>query len=319
MSAPARRGSARDVAVAPGMSDMALAGGGRAYSDRNDPWRAVLSLGDRSVKLGGAIGLVLAIGTHGFASARAMLALYDMQRGVDEMRMSIHEFLWTEYDIDLKPPEEKKAEPEKKDDPPPPPEPDPEPIPQPVAKTAEPPKDPYEDQKAAPVQAAKILTAAPDPNEVKDLTDQGIVSGENTAGPLGGQSSAEGKSDKITHNANVSLTGKPGGTGSGDTPPPPPPPKPDLSRAPSLIGGTSWNCPFPDEADTDQVDYAQVSVVITVRPDGSPQSAQVAADPGHGFGRAARMCALGRRFNPGLDRDGNPATVSMTVRITFSR
>lgn len=287
-------------------------------TDRDDPFRSVFSLGDRAMKIGWAIGLILAVSTHGFASARAMLALYDMQRGVDAMRLSIHEFLWTEYDIDLKP-EEKKAEPEQKkeEEPPPPPEPDPEPIPQP--KVAEPPKDIYEEPKAAPVQAAKILTAPSDPEKVEDLTDQGIVSGDNTAGPLGGQSSAVGTSNVITHNPSVSNTGKPGSTGTADAPPPPPPPKPDLSRAPSLVGGTSWNCPFPDEADEDQIDFAQPIVVITVRPDGTAQSAQVTSDPGHGFGRAARMCALSRKYNPGLDRDGKPATVSMTVRITFSR
>jgi protein TonB len=296
------------------MSDLALASG-HTQVDRNDPWRAVFSFGEREMKVGWVIGLVLALGTHGFASARAMLALYDMQRSVDSMRLVIHEFLWTEYDVE---PEEKKVEPEqKKAEEPPPPEPDPEPIAQP--KLAEPPKDPYDEPpKAAPVQAAKILTANPDPNEVRDLTDLGIVSGDNTTGPLGGQSSAVGTSNVITHNAAVSNTGKPGGTGTAE-PAAPPPPKVDLSKPPSLLGGASWNCPFPDEAETDQIDYAQPIVVITVRPDGTAQSAQVTSDPGHGFGRAARMCALSRKYNAGLDRDGKPATVSFSVRITFSR
>lgn len=305
---------AREVVLASGMRGMGVAG----VRTAEDPWNAVFNLGDRAIKVGWAIGLVLAFSTHGWASLNAMLALYDMQHAVDSMRLSIHEFLWTEYDVDLKP-EEKKAEPEeKKEEPPPMPEPDP--IPLPAPKAAEPQKDPYDEPKAAPVQAAKILTAPTDPDKVEDLTDQGIVSGDNTNGPLGGQSSAAGTSTAVTHNPAVSLTGKPGGTGTADSAPPPPP-KQDLSKPAGIIGGASWsNCPFPDEADTDQIDFAQVTLIVTVRPDGSPQSVQVTSDPGHGFGRAARMCALARKYNAGLDRDGNATTMSTPpIRVTFSR
>jgi protein TonB len=286
----------------------------------SDPWARVFALGDRSVKIGAALGIVLAIGSHGVASARALLALYDLQKSVFAMRASIHEFLWTEYDVDLK--QDKEQEPEKKDEPPPPPpEPEPDPVPVPAPKIADKPKDdPYEAEKAAPVQAAKILTAAPDPNKIEDLTDQGIVSGDATSGPLGGQSSAQGKSDQITHNPAVSLTGKNGGSGTADKPPPPPPPKQDLSRPADVVGSKSWSCPFPDEADQDQIDFAQVIVIVTVRADGSAQSVQVQGDPGHGFGRAARMCALARKYSPGVDSDGNPVTKSTPpIRVTFSR
>lgn len=300
--------------------DLAYAGGGgyRA-SERHNPWDRVLTLGNRAANVGMVIGLCLAFGTHGVASVRALTALYEMEKAVHEMNESIHEFLWTEYDIDMK---EVKSEPEKKaEEPPPPPEPDPEPVPvQAPPKVVD--KDPYQEEKAAPVQAAKILTApAADPNKVEDLTDQGIVSGDNTNGPLGGQSAAAGTSNIITHNAATSLTGKPGGNGTADAPPPPPPPKPDLSRPAGIVGGTSWsNCPFPDEADTEQIDYAQVTLIVTVRPDGSAQSVQITADPGHGFGRAARLCALARKYNSGLDRDGNATTMSTPpIRVTFSR
>ncbi len=289
------------------------------HADRRDPWGPVLSLGDRAVKLGALIGLFIGLATHGVAGARAMMALYDMGRAVDDMRLSIHEYLWTEYDIDLKP--EQKVEPEKpkEEPPPPPPEPDPEPAPQ-IPKAVDKPQDPY-DEKPAPVQAAKILTAPSDPNKIEDLTDKGIVSGENTQGPLGGQSSAVGTSTVITHSPNAVNTGKPGGTGTGTAPPPPPPPKADLSAPAGIVGGSSWsNCPFPDEADNDQIDFAQVTLIVTVRPDGSPQSVQVTGDPGHGFGRAARMCALARKYNAGKDADGNPTTKSTPpIRVTFSR
>lgn len=324
MSEPARRptmSSARTGSMQASRSQgLAFAGG--QLPDRSlteDPWARVFSLGDRAVKFGAALGLVIALGSHGIASARAMLALYDMQKGVYGMRAMIHDFLWTEYDIDLKQPE-KQAEPEKKDEPPPPPEPEPDPVPIPAPKVADKPSDPYEAEKAAPVQAAKILTAAADPNKVEDLTDQGIVSGDNTAGPLGGQSSAQGKATEVTHNTSVSLTGKSGGTGTAEPKAAPPPPKQDLSRSADVVGSKSWSCPFPDEADTDQVDFAQVTVIVTVRGDGSPQSVQVVNDPGHGFGRAARMCALARKYSPGLDADGNTVVKSTPpIRVTFSR
>ncbi len=323
MSSPARRSATErngsDFVAASGARSLAFAGPRvQPETDHDNPWGPVLNLGDRAVKYGALLGLLIGLGTHGFASARAMMALYDMQRGVDLMRLSIHEFLWTEYDIDLK--TEKKDEPLKKDEPPPPPPPDPEPAPM-APKAADRPKDdPYEEKPAA-LQAAKILTAAADPNKIEDLTDKGIVSGENTQGPLGGQSSAAGTGTAVTHSPYADNTGKPGATGTGGAPPPPPPPKADLSVAAGVVGGSSWSgCPFPDEADTDQIDYAQVTLIVTVRPDGTPQSVQVTSDPGHGFGRAARMCALARKYNAGKNRDGEPATMSTPpIRVTLSR
>ena len=61
-------------------------------------------------------------------------------------------------------------------------------------------------------------------------------------------------------------------------------------------------------------------VVVTVRPDGSPQSVKVVSDPGNGFGRAARTCALGRRYQTGLDRAGQPTTAATPpIRVKFTR
>jgi protein TonB len=113
-----------------------------------------------------------------------------------------------------------------------------------------------------------------------------------------------------------------GGKGTGDVRPPPPPPPParDLSKSPDLVGSRTWNCPFPPEADAEQIDSAVVRVIVTVRADGTPQTVQVASDPGFGFGRAARMCALARRYTPGLDRDGKAVTKTMPpITVSFSR
>jgi protein TonB len=150
------------------------------------------------------------------------------------------------------------------------------------------------------------------------MTDKGFVSGDGT-GPGFGQVSAQGTASAPTWSPHAKVGGTPGGTGTGPVAPPPPP-EVDRSKPPSLLGGTSWNCPFPPEADTDQVDQAIATIVVTVRPDGTPQSVKVVSDPGHGFGRAARLCALGRRYNAGLDRAG-AATTSTTppIKVRFTR
>jgi protein TonB len=239
------------------------------------------------------------------------------------MRGQIHDYLWATYEVDLpKPPE---AEKPKGPDPAPAPEPEPEPAPKiPLPTSAPPPTpkdDPYDPPPAA-AEATKILTRDPDPNEIVDMTDRGIASGEGS-GVGYGQVAGAGTAKAPTYDPNAKVGGVPGGTGTGKPPAPPPPPAPagpDRSRAPQFVGGLSWsNCPFPPEADADQMDQARVMISVTVRPDGSPLSVKVVSDPGHGFGRAARICALSRRYSPGLDKVGNPLTATtppFVVRFT---
>jgi protein TonB len=288
----------------------------------SDPLAAVLVLGDRAARVGAAIGIFLAVLTHGAGATRAMMSLREMFEAVTEMRAGLHEYLWTMYDVDLTPPE--KAKEEKPPEPEKAPEPDPEPIPQPKAVAPAPKEeDPYEPP-PAPAQAAKVLTAPEDPSEekIEDLTDQGFVSGDGT-GPGFGMVSAAGTSSAPTWNQAAKPGGVEGGKGTGEVkpPPPPPPPKVDRSRSPGLIGSSDWrNCPFPPEADAEQIDSAVVRIIVTVRADGTPQSVQVASDPGHGFGRAARMCALTKRYTPGLDQDGKPVTKTMPpIAVNFLR
>ncbi|MDI1448859.1 energy transducer TonB [Polyangium sp. 6x1] len=291
-----------------------------AERDR-DPLAPVVALGDRAAKTGTAIGLVLALLSHGYASARAMTALFDMRRAVVEMRQGLHEFFWTEYDIDLTPKNEDKPKPEEK---PPEPEPEPEappPVPQPKADKAPdeevPDKNP--EPPPPPSQAAKVLTQEPDEEEPVDMTGQGFVSGTGE-GPGYGMVSAAGTGKAPTYNKSASLDGKEGGTGTGKGGPPPAPTGPDMSKAAGLVGSSAWDCPFPPEADAEQIDQAVVSIIVTVRGDGSPQSVKVVNDPGYGFGRAARLCALSRRYTPALDRSGTPMVAATPpIRVRFTR
>ncbi|MDI1435987.1 energy transducer TonB [Polyangium sorediatum] len=289
-----------------------------AERDR-DPLAPVVALGDRAAKTGTVIGLVLALLSHGYASAQAMTALFDMRRAVGEMRQGLHEFFWTEYDIDLTPKNEDKPKPEEK---PPEPEPEPEaPPPVPQAKAEKAPEEEVPDNSPPPPpsQAAKVLTQEPDEEEPVDMTGQGFVSGEGS-GPSYGMVSAQGTGKTPTYNKAASLDGKEGGTGTGKGGPPPAPTGPDLSKAAGLVGSSAWDCPFPPEADAEQIDQAVVSIIVTVRGDGSPQSVKVVNDPGYGFGRAARLCALSRRYTPALDRTGTPMVAATPpIRVRFTR
>jgi periplasmic protein TonB len=233
-----------------------------------------------------------------------------MRAAVDENRVRLHDYFWRMYEVEVEKP---------KDEPPPeppPPEPEPEPAPAPKAQ-AKPVQDddPYKNlPPPTPAKAAPVLTRdakADDPPELP-----GFVTGDGSA--TYGMQSAAGNGDNPTMQRNASLEGKPGGKGKAG-PVQAAPPAEDRSRAVGLAGGTSWSCPFPPEADTDQIDQATVGVQVTVRPDGSAQSAAVVSDPGHGFGRAARQCALARHYQPALDRSGTAILSSGLVNVRFNR
>lgn len=91
------------------------------------------------------------------------------------------------------------------------------------------------------------------------------------------------------------------------------------SRPPRLYGGASWNCPFPPEADVENVNQAVVTLLVSIDTRGAVRSADVHTDPGYGFGRAARRCALTKRWEPGLDVLGRPTSASLTVKVRFQR
>jgi len=199
--------------------------------------------------------------------------------------------------------------------PPPPPTAQPKPDQSPVAHAAAhaPPPPP------PPAQAAKVLTQEPKPDEPVDLTGNTIVQG-NADAYAGGFTTANGTGTSAAKTA-PGPSSSPGGTGpQAGAPPPPPPSGPDRSRTASLGGGSEWSCPFPQEADTAQIDEAYVTLQVDVKADGSPAAVRVLGDPGNGFGREARRCALGKRYSTALDHDGNaiPGTTK-AFRVHFSR
>jgi protein TonB len=276
--------------------------------ERRDPLTLILGTGETwSVfSICVAVALALHVAMLVFALVSAMLK--DLHDAVVEDRARIHDYFFRLYDVEVIKPKEPPPP-----EPPPPEPPPPEPVaaPRPTVKVQE--DDIYKNV-AVPAQAAKVLTAEAKEDEPVDLT--GFVTGDGTA--LGGMQSGAGKGDRVTMQRNAAHDGVPGGKDKVNAAPPPPPAE-DRSRPVGLGGGGAANCPFPPEADQDQIDQATASIQITVRPDGSVLSATVLSDPGHGFGRAARICLLGRHFQPALDRTGTPIVSSAPVNVRFNR
>lgn len=191
----------------------------------------------------------------------------------------------------------------------PPPEPEAAPDPSPVApasKLTHP--EPKEAPASAAAQAGQVLAAADD---VVDFGDSFVVGkGESYAG---GVTETSGVAKRAVRDAVARAGGTPGGTGAAVAPPV------DRSRPPALAGGSSWDCPFPEEADEAGVDHAVVGLRIQVGADGRVLSVTTSADPGHGFGREARRCAHSKRWSPGLDSSGTPSAASTVVNVRFDR
>jgi protein TonB len=295
------RGATNGTAPArlPVLSGLSGAGAAPFYDGYDDPMSRVLGMDDRVTGLGAWFGFtsggtLLMVGLMALVSVVAWLHRVEAQAAeapaeVDVMREEA-------------PPPPPTAQPDEHKS-------EPAPPPRAMPHEAPPPPPP------APAQAGKVLTAEPDPNEPVDLTGNTIVTG-NADSYAGGSTSAGGTSTTAVRGT-PSPTGVPGGLGRPS--PAPAPPGPDRSHPAVLGGGKEWNCPFPAEADAAQVDEARVQLEVEIRGDGVAGAANVLKDPGYGFGRAARQCALRQRHTPALDHDGNPIPSTIRVNVHFSR
>jgi protein TonB len=154
---------------------------------------------------------------------------------------------------------------------------------------------------AAP-QAGKIAAASESP---VDFTGAAFVVG-SASSYAGGTTTRSGTSRTPPANAVA-----PGGVGGGSA----------HGRARAVgLDQAAWACPWPGEADARQVDQETVVLRVAVRADGSADRVDVVEDPGFGFGRAARQCALATRFEPARDPAGAPiAALSPPIRVHFFR
>ncbi|MFL5304321.1 MAG: energy transducer TonB [Polyangia bacterium] len=154
--------------------------------------------------------------------------------------------------------------------------------------------------------AATVIARAADSNAPVDLTADAVVTG-NAVAYAGGVTAADGAGHS------------PGAESSAG--PPPATPAAGAGRAsPVSLASEDWSCPWPAEADADQIDEQTVVLRVVVNATGDPQSAVVLADPGHGFGAAARTCAMRTHFSPARDAGGRPVSAaSPPIRVRFTR
>jgi protein TonB len=187
---------------------------------------------------------------------------------------------------------------------PPPPEVKPEPEPPPVRERR--PDAPREAPPPAAAQAGPVLSAT---EEVVDFGDTFVAGTGSTY--AGGVTHAQGTSRQAVRDTRARAEGVVGGQGTNAAG--------NLARPPQLAGGAQWDCPFPEEADMEGVDSASVSLRVEVASDGRVGGVAVVRDPGNGFGREARRCALRKRWSPALDRIGQPTAGSAVVNVRFVR
>jgi protein TonB len=270
----------------------------------------VLALGPRIPVAVMVAAAVLAVSMHAGAAVGAVQAavLHAFASWAREVQGAVSARLAQTYDIDFVKP------PEKPDEPTPPPPPEEKEPPKQAVKEL--PKDEPPPPPPAAADAAKVLMADPAKDEPVDLTSNTFLNG-NADTAVGGTTQIGGTAKVATNNAAAVAKGAPGGTGVA---PAPAGPKLDRSRSAQIMNKANLErCPFPAEADAEQVDEAAVGIEVKISLDGRAETVTVTRDPGHGFGREARKCALREKYTPALNVDGVPILGVYRVNFRFSR
>ena len=192
--------------------------------------------------------------------------------------------------------------------------PPPPPAPPPSAPVAEAPhisasrsvRAPHGQQARAtpPAQAGQLAAVSP---ELADFTATAFIVGSGTS-YAGGTTTSSGTSHKAALDPVAPEASR-------STPP-------SLrSRARAVtLDQSAWNCPWPAEADAEQVNEQTVILQASVRADGRADRVDILSDPGLGFGAAARLCALRTRFEPAHDMAGQAIVArSPPIRVHFFR
>jgi len=246
--------------------------------------------GRRRLGLGVAVVLALYAGVFAFVShLGSSLGPWGAQ-----MAARVHDAIAMERAVDVTPPR------------PPPPSPAPSPAESPrvaTPRTAQVTRA-ARARPAPPAQAGQIAAASPDP---VDFTGSAFIVGSGVS-YAGGATTSTGTSQQPALGAVA-----PGQTAGAKVA--------ARSRArPISLDQAAWNCPWPAEADAQQVDEQTVVLRANVRADGRADQVDVLSDPGFGFGAAARLCALGTHFEPARDAAGQPvAAQSPPIRVHFFR
>jgi protein TonB len=152
-----------------------------------------------------------------------------------------------------------------------------------------------------------VVTQNVDPAAPVDFTSSLVVGSADTY--AGGQSAATGTRVRVAADPPIAATTAVAAPRSAT----------DSTRHARLAQGGSWGCPFPPEADGAGLDEAYVMLRITLTATGSVREVAVVKDPGHGFGREARICAVAKRYDPALDATGAPVAGTLLVNVHFER
>lgn len=259
-----------------------------------EPLDRVLDLGGEKAMRVLVVAVILTIAFHGAAAVRTGYIHAEMIAWTLKLDSVINARLAQQIDIETEKPPEAKVEEEKKEE-------------EPVQKM-----DVKQDTAMAAAQASQILAANND--DVMDFTKD-VYNVGNSERFSGGATRSDGTNEKAVTAPHVAATG----TGSGINQAPPQIMAVDLSRTATLAGSGEWRCPFPPEADADQVDEASAIIEVIVGADGKATRASILQDPGHGFGREARGCAMREAYVPALDRDGKSVASSKKFRVKFER
>jgi protein TonB len=157
-------------------------------------------------------------------------------------------------------------------------------------------------------EAANVVARASESTAPLDLTADAFVTGKATA-YSGGVTSPTGTSTSPVAGAPAQQQPHPATAST------------TLDRStPVSLATESWSCPWPREADAEQIDEQTVILRVVVTADGDPERATVLSDPGHGFGPAALACALRTHFTPALCSKGAPIrATSPPIRVRFTR
>lgn len=178
----------------------------------------------------------------------------------------------------------------------------------PSATTHSPPPRAARPGPAAPAEAGSIVAREPDADSPVDLTGETFVTGSARA-YAGGVTASSGTSHTAVAARDLDPRATPGA------------PAPATSRATAVsLADQTWSCPWPREAEAEQIDRQAVVIRVIVSADGEVDAVKVLSDPGHGFGAAAAACAVRTRFAPARDPEGRPIrAASPPIRVTFTR
>jgi periplasmic protein TonB len=240
------------------------------------------------------VAIAAALLLHGLLFAWAVTRGRSLEEWSAQLAVRIHQELQRQDVIEVAKPT-----------PPPPPPPVPPPA-------VEPPKAPPARVARArpppPARAGKVLAQAPRSDGPVDLTGETFVVGTSKA-YVGGVTSSSGTNEVAVH---TSVT-------DAKAPPTRHPADPDLSR-PVSLDEQQWQCPWPADADSAEIDQQTVVLRADVNADGTPSRVDVLSDPGFGFARAARNCALHTHFEAAKDGSGRSiAAMSPPIRVRFTR